>query len=251
MERRQRFAAAIGDALAIIPGAQELRRNGDVNYEFRQASDFFFLTGFDEPDAVAVFNPADAKERFVLFVRPRDREMEIWNGRRAGVEGAIAAYGADAAYTIDRLDDKLREYMVDRPVVFYRLGSGSFDGRVTRLVAELRGARARGHAAPVRVEDPGPILHELRLRRSPAELQRHRRACEISRDAHTEAMRYARPGLYEYQVQAALEYVFRVNGSPRNGYPSIVASGPNACILHYNENTRRMEDGDLLLIDAG
>src|SRR4030095_12531495 len=106
----------------------ELRRNGDVNYEFRQASDFFFLTGFDEPDAVAVFNPADAKERFVLFVRPRDREMEIWNGRRAGVEGPIATYGADAAYTIDRLDDKLREYMVDRPVVFYRLGSGPVHG---------------------------------------------------------------------------------------------------------------------------
>src|SRR5499426_2200785 len=251
LERRRRFADSIGDALAIIPAARETARNADTNYEFRQSSDFFFLTGFDEPDAVAVFNPADAKERFVLFVRPRDREMEIWNGRRAGVEGAIATYGADAAYTIDRLDDKLREYMVDRPVLFYRLGSGSFDGRVTRLVAELRGARARGHAAPVRVEDPGPILHELRLRRSPAERERHRRACEISRDAHIEAMRYARPGIYEYQVQAALEYVFRVNGSPRNGYPSIVASGPNACILHYNENTRRMEDGDLLLIDAG
>ncbi len=251
VERRQRFAAAIGDALAIIPGAQELRRNNDVNYEFRQASDFFFLTGFDEPDAVAVINLADAKERFVLFVRPRDREMEIWNGRRAGVEGAIATFGADAAYTIDRLDDKLREYMIDRPTVYYRLGSGSFDGRVTRLISELRGARARGHAAPVRVEDPGPILSELRLRRSDAELARHRRACEISRDAHTEAMRYARPGLYEHQVQAALEFVFRASGSPRNGYPSIVASGPNACILHYGENSRRLEDGDLLLIDAG
>src|SRR5207244_822809 len=138
-----------------------------------------------------------------------------------------------------------------RPRVYYRLGSGSFAGRVTRLISELRGARARGHAAPVRVEDPGPILSELRLRRSDAELLRHRRACEISRDAHTEAMRYARPSLHEYQVQAALEYVFRVNGSPRNGYPSIVASGPNACILHYNENNRRMEHGDLLLIDAG
>ena len=251
VERRQRFAAAIGDGLAIIPGAREIQRNGDVNYEFRQASDFFFLTGFDEPDAVAVFNPADAKERFVLFVRPRDREMEIWNGRRAGVEGAIATYGADAAYTIDRLDAKLREYMVDRPAIFYRLGSGGFDGRVTRLVGDLRAARARGYAAPVRIEDPGPILNELRLRRSPAELMRHRRACEISRDAHIEAMRYARPGLYEYQVQAALEYVFRVSGSPRNGYPSIVASGANACILHYSENNRKMEDGDLLLIDAG
>ena len=251
VERRQRFAAAIGDGLAIIPGAREIQRNADVNYEFRQASDFFFLTGFDEPDAVAVFNPADAKERFVLFVRPRDREMEIWNGRRAGTEGAIATYGADAAYTIDRLDAKLREYMIDRPAIFYRLGSGAFDSRVTRLVGDLRAARARGFAPPVRIEDPGPILNELRLRRSPAELARHRRACEISRDGHIEAMRYARPGLYEYQVQAALEYVFRVNGSPRNGYPSIVASGANACILHYSENTRRMEDGDLLLIDAG
>ena len=114
VERRQRFAAAIGDGLAIIPGAREVQRNGDVNYEFRQDSDFFFLTGFDEPDAVAVFNPAHAKERFVLFVRPRDREMEIWNGRRAGVEGAIATYGADAAYPIDELDAKLREYTLDR-----------------------------------------------------------------------------------------------------------------------------------------
>src|SRR3989442_12255180 len=129
VERRQRLAAAIGDGLAIIPGAQELRRTGDVNYEFRRASDFFFLTGFDEPDAVAVFNPADAKERFVLFVRPRDREMEIWDGRRAGVEGAIATYGADAAYTIDRLDSKLRENMVDRPEGFYRLASGAFNSR--------------------------------------------------------------------------------------------------------------------------
>lgn len=250
-ERRVRFAAAIGDAIAIIPGAGEVRRNGDVNYEFRQGSDFFFLTGFDEPDAVAVINPADPKERYVLFVRPRDREMEIWNGRRAGVEGAVAAYGADAAYPVEQLDDKFREYLIDRPTVYYRLGGGAFDARIVRLVSELRAARVRGHQAPVRIEDPGPILHELRLRRSPAELARHRRACEISREAHTEAMRYARPGLHEYQVQAALEFVFRASGSPRNGYPSIVASGPNACILHYASSERRMEDGDLLLIDAG
>src|SRR2546428_11299717 len=177
--------------------------------------------------------------------------MECGSGRCAGVEAAIATYGADAAYTIDRLDDKLREYMVARPGVGFRLASGAFGGGVTRLVADLRAARARGHAAPVRIDDPGPILHELRLRRSPAELLRHRRACEISREAHAEAMRYARPGLYEYQVQAALEYVFRVNGSPRNGYPSIVASGPHAGLLHYRENNRRIEDGDLLLIAAG
>src|SRR6184192_3635917 len=216
IERRRRLVEAIGDGLAIVPAAPETIRNNDVSHPFRQHSDFYFLTGFDEPDAVAVFNPAHAKERYVLFVRPRDRELEVWTGHRAGVEGAVASYGADAAYPIDRLDDKLREFLVDRPVVYYRLGQGAFDGRVTRLVTELRGARARGYPAPVRLEDPGPILHEMRLRRSPAELARQRRACEISRDAHAEAMRYARPGMHEYQVQAAVEFVFRSQGSPRD-----------------------------------
>ncbi len=187
----------------------------------------------------------------MLFVRPRDREMEVWNGRRAGVEGAIARYGADAAYPIDELDGKLREYAVDRQAIVYRLGNPVHDARITRLIAEMRNARVRGFLAPTRIDDPGPILHELRLRRSPEEVARQRRACQISRDAHIEAMRYARPGQHEYEVQAALEFVFKKGGSPRNAYPSIVASGPNATILHYSENTRRMEDGDLLLIDAG
>jgi Xaa-Pro aminopeptidase len=252
LERRRRFAETIGDALAIIPAAREASRNADTSYEFRQNSDFYFLTGFDEPDAVAVINPGHAKERFVLFVRPRDREMEIWNGRRAGVEGAIAAYGADAAYTVDELDAKLREFALERPALVYRLGNPHHDGRITRLLGDMRHARARGgFPTPARVEDPGPVLDELRLRRSPEELARQRRACQITRDAHIEAMRYAEPGQYEYQVQAAIEFVFRQGGSPRNAYPSIVASGPNATILHYTENTRRMEDGDLLLIDAG
>ena len=249
-DRRRRLAEAVGDGIAVIPGAQEVRRNADTDYEFRQASDFFFLTGFDEPDAVLVLNPAHAKERYVLFVRPRDREMEIWNGRRAGVEGAIATFGADTAYTVDQLDDKLREFAVDRPALFYRLGQPALDGKITRLLEHLRGVRTRGFVAPTRIDDPSPIIAEMRLRRSPAELARQRRACDISRDAHTEAMRFARPGMHEYEVQAALEFVFRAGGSPRNGYPCIVASGPNACILHYNENRRRMEDGDLLLIDA-
>src|SRR5436309_6342144 len=149
-ERRQRFAAALGDGLAVVPGGVESLRNGDVHYEFRQASNFFFLTGFAEPDAVAVINPAHAKERFVLFVRPRDREMEIWNGRRAGTEGAIATYGADAAYTIDQLDAKLREYAVDRAVLYYRLGNPAFDARISRFVAALRGARGPRYTTPVR-----------------------------------------------------------------------------------------------------
>jgi Xaa-Pro aminopeptidase len=251
IDRRDRFAQALGERLAIVPARQEIGRNSDVHYEFRQDSDFYFLTGFDEPDAVAVINPAHAKERYVLFVRPRDREMETWNGRRAGVEGAIAAYGADAAYPIDELDQKLREYVMDRPALLYRLGNPAFDSKVTRLIEQGRMLRTRGISVPIAIEDPSPILAEMRLRRSPAELLRQRRACEISRDAHIEAMRFAQPGQHEYQVQAALEFVFRAGGSPRNGYPSIVASGPNACILHYRENNRRMENGDLLLIDAG
>jgi len=251
LDRRQRFAEAVGDGLAIVPGNVEVHRNADTAYPFRQSSDFFFLTGFDEPEAVAVFNPTHAKERFVLFVRPRDREQEVWTGRRAGVEGAIAVYGADTAYPVAQLDEKLRDWMLDRPTLHYRLGNPAHDARVVRLVTELRAARSRGHATPVRIEDPGPILHEMRLRRTPAELAWQRRACAISREAHAEAMRVARPGMREYEVQAALEYVFRVHGSRRNAYPSIVASGPNACILHYDANTRRMEDGELLLIDAG
>jgi Xaa-Pro aminopeptidase len=251
LDRRQRFADAIGEGLAVIPGAPEVYRNADTTYPFRQSSDFYFLTGFDEPDAVAVFNPAHTKERFVLFVRPRDREMEIWNGPRAGVEGAIGTYGADTAYPIAQLDEKLHEWLVERSVVYYRLGQAAHDQRITRLVVELRAARARGFPTPVRIEDPGPIIHEMRLRRSPTELAWQRRACEISRDAHIEAMHIAAPGVWEYQIEAALEFVFRARGSRRDAYPSIVASGPNACILHYHANTRRVEDGDLVLIDAG
>ena len=250
VERRQRFAEALGDGLAVIPGAREVLRNGDVHYEFRQDSDFYYLTGFDEPDAVAIFNPSHPKEPYVLFVRPRDRQLEVWNGRRAGVEGAIGTYGADTAYPIDQFDQKLREYAIDRPALFYRLGHAAYDTRITHLITALRGLKPRGYTVPLRLEDPSPIIHEMRLRRSPAELIRQRPACEISRDGHIEAMRFAAPGLHEYQVQAAMEFVFRSAGSPRNGYPSIVASGPNACILHYSENRRRLESGDLLLIDA-
>jgi Xaa-Pro aminopeptidase len=250
-ERRRRLAESLGDGIAIIPAAREVVRNADTHYEFRQDSDFFYVTGFDEADAVALLSPAHAKERYVLLVRPRDREMEIWNGRRAGVEGAVATYGADAAYPIEELDQKLREHIADRPVIFYRTGQPALDQKVLRLLDQARAMRQRGVVAPTRLEDLGPIVHDMRLRRSPAELGAQRRACELSRDAHIEAMRQAEPGRHEYQVQAAIEYVFRAGGSRRNAYPSIVASGPNACILHYQDNARRMEDGDLLLIDAG
>jgi Xaa-Pro aminopeptidase len=248
---RQQLAEALGDGLVIIPGAPAVVRNQDRYDSFRQRSDFYFLTGFDEADAVAVLKPSGAQERFVLFVRPRDRDLEIWHGHRAGTEGAMATYGADAAYPIDQLEQKLREYAIDCPTIYYALGNDAYDPKIIQLLTDFRPVKTRGQTVPVHLEDPSPLIHDLRLRRSTTELAWHRRSCEIASEAHHEAMRYARPGLYEYEVQAALEYVFRRHGSPRNAYPSIVASGPNACILHYTENSRRLEDGDLLLIDAG
>ena len=250
-KRRDGFAAAIGSGIAVIPAAGQQVRNDDVEHSFRQNSDFFFLTGFDEPDAVAVINPSADEERYVLFVRPRDRELEIWNGYRAGVEGAKAEYGADAAYPISELAGKLREYLIGRSSLFYAVGNPTHDRTITAALSQARRFRARdGRPVPDSISDPHAILGEMRLVKSDAEIKALRRACDISVEAHLEAMRFAAPGLYEYQVQAALEYVFRVKGAPRVGYGSIVASGPNACILHYVENTRQMEAGDLLLIDA-
>lgn len=250
--RRKAFAEEIGDALAIIPGGREAVRNHDVTYPFRQASDFFFLTGFPEPDAVAVLNPAHPTERYVLFVRPKDREREIWDGYRAGTTGAMDDYGADAAYPIADLETKLREYAVERSAIYYQLGNPYFDPKIVSLLENTGDQRNRsGWTVPSAVESPARILHEMRLFKTAPEVESLTRACDISVEAHKEAMRYVRPDMYEYQAQAVIEFVFRSLGSPRDGYPSIVGSGPNSCILHYVENNRQMRDGDLLLIDAG
>ena len=249
--RRKRFAEEIGDGLAVIVGGRESLRNFDSYYPFRQDSDFYFLTGFPEPDAVAVFNPSHPTERYVLFVRPKDRDREIWDGYRAGVAGAVDIYGADAAYPVADLPKKLREYAVDRTRVFYALGN-RFDDTVIELLENVGDQRVRnGWTVPSVIENPAPILHEMRLIKTAPEVEWLSEACHISAEAHKEAMRFSAPGVYEYQTGAVLEYVFRQMGSPRDGYPSIVGSGPNACILHYVENRRQMEDGDLVLIDAG
>ena len=250
LARRTRFAEALEGAVAIIPGACESPRNHDVDFEFRQDSDFFFLTGFDEPDAVAIIDPAHPTEPYVLFVRPRDPEMEIWNGHRSGVEGAVTDYGADAAYPVSELGGKLADHLVGRQRLYYR-GGGRLDDDVLGKVRGLSALEDRfGRVVPHTVVDPTPLLAELRLRKSEAEAALLRRAAEISMAGHAAAMEATQAGMWEYQSQAAMEFVFRNEGSPRNGYPSIVASGPNACVLHYTENDRQMMDGDLLLIDA-
>jgi Xaa-Pro aminopeptidase len=248
--RREEFMKLIGDAVAVIPGDTESQRNHDVFHPFRQSSDFFFLTGFEEPDAVAVFDPGHPTENFVLFVRPKDREREIWDGYRAGVEGALADYGADAAYPISELGSRVSNHLRGHRTVFFPWGAKHEDKVRAGLTASNSMRVRHGHTSPEAIADPRPLLAEMRLFKSDAEADLLKRACQISADGHVEAMAFAMPGMHEYQVQAAMEYVFRAHGSPRDGYPAIVASGPNACILHYTENRRQMLDGDLLLIDA-
>ena len=249
--RRSEFMVNLGDAIAIIPAGGEQIRNDDVEHAFRQNSDFFFLTGFSEPDSIAVFDPAHDTERFTLFVRPRDPEMEAWNGRRAGVAGAVESFDADAAYRLDEFDEWLRKRLRGRTAAAFALG-GPHESRVLKALAAARGASERlGIAVPDRIIDPRAILHEMRLIKSPDEIDALREACRISAIAHAEAMRFTRPGRSEREVQAAIEYVFASMGSERIGYGSIVAGGDNATILHYVENEMPLTSGDLLLIDAG
>ncbi len=250
--RRARLAEVVGnDGLAIIPASAEQIRNDDVPHDFRQDSNFFYLTGFDEPDAVAVLTPGHSDGDYTLFVRPRDPEKEAWNGFRAGVEGARGNHGADAAFSIDELDDELIRLMIGREALWYQTGNERHDDRVTTILEKARSHRERyGGRVPSTIRDLAPVVGEMRLIKTADEYQSMAKACSLSAAGHVEAMRFSRPGIYEYQVQAAMEYGWRMAGARRNGYGSIVASGANACILHYVENDSVIEDGDLILIDA-
>ena len=249
--RRREFMSRIGDTVAIIPAGTEQIRNDDVEHAFRQSSDFFFLTGFPEPDAIAVFDPGHDTEQYTLFVRPRDPDMEAWNGRRAGTEGTVDRFGADAAHPLDEFDPWLRRRLKGRSSATYTLG-GRLDDRIMGALEAARGHSTRlGVTVPDHVVDPRHVIHEMRLIKTSHEIDALREACRISAVAHTEAMRFAAPGRTERQVQAAIEYVFASMGSARIGYGSIVAGGDNATILHYVENDQVLDDGELLLIDAG
>jgi Xaa-Pro aminopeptidase len=251
-EHRRRLAEVVGrEGLAVVPAAKEVIRNFDVPHPFRQDTAFWYLTGFHEPDSVAVIAPGHEDGDYHLFVRPRDPDREVWTGIRAGVEGARDRFGADAAYEIDSLDDVLERLMMGREVLWYAAGNDDFDERITRIITAARAHRERfGTTVPSSVRDVSVPLGEMMLIKSAEEAQSMRRACRLTAVGHREAMKFARPGMYEYQVQAALEYHWRLNGSPRNGYGSIVASGANACILHYEQNDARIGDHDLILVDA-
>jgi len=249
LERMAKIAP--GPSVAVFPSTPIAVRNHDVDHPYRADSDLFWLTGFEEPEAVAVLSTTD--KPFTLFVRPRDREKEIWNGRRSGVDGAKTAFGADAAFTVDALDKELGEAVAGKRTLFYRLGGPDpgFDARIARILQGLRMRARAGGGAPARIEDPGQIVHEMRLRKRPEEMTALRKAVEITRRGHLAAMQTGRPGSYEYEVQAALEREFRGGGGRGWGYYPIVAAGVNATVLHYNENSDPVRDGDLVLVDAG
>jgi Xaa-Pro aminopeptidase len=250
-QRREQLMAKIGNGTAIFRSAPMAVMHNDVEYNFRQDSDFFYLTGFDEPEAVAVLAPHHAEHRFILFVRPKEREKEVWTGYRCGVEGAKEIYGADEAYPIAELDEKLSQYLEKADKIYYRLGRDrNFNEKVLHHWQRLMATYPKRGTGPIAIEDAGVILHSMRLVKSQAELELMRQAAAISVEAHNYAQEIASPGRYEYEIQAEMERIFRLRGGTGVAYPSIVASGTNACVLHYIENTRQMQDGDLLLIDA-
>jgi Xaa-Pro aminopeptidase len=251
--RRRRLLDSIGaGAAALFPAAPERVRSNDVEYRYRQHSDVLYLTGFAEPGAVCVLLPGHPRHEFVLFVRPRDQERETWTGRRAGVEGAIEDYGADAAHPVDDLERIMPELLADRETIYVPMDRhGGLSGRVLHWLEEWAPARQRSGHGPTALVDARPIVHEFRLFKDADELESMRRAAEISCEAHIEAMRAARAGDGEFQIEALVEYIFRRRGAGGPAYPSIVAAGGNATILHYTENAARLQSADLLLVDAG
>ncbi len=239
------------NSVAIIPGAREATRSNDTHYRFRQDSDFFYLTGFEEPEAIAVIKPSETN-KYALFVRPRDPEREIWDGRRAGVEGAMSEFGAQAAFPIAEFNSKLREILIDTDTLYYRLGvNRELDDTIIREISAMRGVNRKPIHSPQTIVDPASIVHEMRVFKTPEELEIMQVAADIAAEAHVEAMKAVRPGMQEYQIEALIEQVFRRHGAAGPAYTSIVGGGPNATVLHYINNDAELRDGDLLLVDAG
>ncbi|MDH3411169.1 MAG: Xaa-Pro aminopeptidase [Gammaproteobacteria bacterium] len=240
------------DCIAIVPTAPVRSRNRDVEYPYRPDSDFYYLTGFNEPEAVAVLAPGRPQGEYILFCRERDPEMEQWNGARAGLEGACAEFGADDAFPISDIDDILPGLLETRSDVYYAMGYyQEFDQRMLTWVNKLRTRSRAGVNSPSQFVALDHVLHDMRLYKSKAEIKTMAHAMDISAGAHRRAMGACRPGMTEYQIEAELMHEFMRAGGRNVAYPPIVAGGPNACVLHYTENSARLNDGDLLLIDAG
>jgi Xaa-Pro aminopeptidase len=249
--RRARLAAAIGDGVLLLAAAPERLRSNDVAYPYRQDSDFGYVTGFPEADAVCLLAPS-SPEPYVLFVQPQDPERTIWLGPRIGLEGAVERYGASAAYPLADLEKELPRWLGKAEHV--HLAFSREDPLAARLVAATKRAQAerpRSGRGPTAIHDAADVLHEMRLVKDAAELALLREAIAIACDAHRDAMRLARPGLREFEIEAAVDYAFRRRGAAGPAYPSIVAAGDNATVLHYTQNDATLRPNQLLLLDAG
>jgi Xaa-Pro aminopeptidase len=251
-ERRRRFLDAMGkDAVAIVQGAKLVTRSADTDFPFRQDSDFWYLTGFGHPHATAVLR-TDGGPPYTLFVEPRDRAAETWTGYRPGVEGAVADYGADEAFPSSELLAKLPEIIKKARKLYHApRRDAELDAKLFGTLDEMRLRSRTGVVPASEIADPRQILHEMRLRKTPEEIELMRKAAAISAEAHREAARIARGGTYEYELQAVLDYTFRRRGGSGPAYASIVGGGRNATILHYIANDQPLVDGDLVLVDAG
>jgi Xaa-Pro aminopeptidase len=239
------------DAVAILIGAGLVTRSRDTEYPFRQDSDFWYMTGFDHPGAVAVLR-SDGGPAYTLFVEPRDSEMETWTGYRPGTEGALRDYGADEAYPAGEFPSKLPELLRGVRRIYHVLGrDAATDSRISETLESMRLRSRHGYEPAEAIVDPRSITHAMRLFKEPAELDVMRRAADISREAHEAAARCAWPGAWEYELQAALEYRFRRRGAHGPAYSSIVGGGRNATVLHYVRNDCKLRDGEMVLIDAG
>jgi len=250
--RRKRLMDMMGDdSIAILPTAAVRIRNRDVEFPFRPDSDFFYLTGYPEPEAVLVLIPGRSTGEYVLFCRERDVKMETWHGRRAGLEGACDIYEANDAFPIDDLDDILPSLFEDRERIYYTMGNDPvFDQRVVNWVKQVREKIRTGIHAPDEFIALNHILHDMRLYKSRQEIKAIRQAARISTLAHKRAMQTCEPGMMEYQIEAELVHEFMRHGARSPAYPPIVGGGKNSCILHYTQNTDVLEFGDVLLIDA-
>ena len=252
-KRRKHLIQSVGKGnIALIASASVSTRNRDVDYPFRQDSDFFYLTGFNEPDALAVFVPGREQGEYILFCREFDEKKALWEGAHSGLEGATAQYDADDAFPIDDLDDILPGLMENKTKVFYPMGRNlELDHSLLEWINHIKCQSRSGVVAPGELISLELILHEMRLFKSTSELKLLRHAAEVSAKAHVKAMQACKAGLFEYQIEAEIIYHFIQNGLRAVAYPSIVAGGINACTLHYTENTSKLKNGDLLLIDAG
>ncbi|EGW22969.1 Xaa-Pro aminopeptidase [Methylobacter tundripaludum] len=252
-KRRKQLMQHIGKGnIALIGSAAVRARNRDVNYPFRQDSDFYYLTGFNEPDSLAVFIPGRKQGEYILFCREFDEKKALWEGAHAGLEGATVHYKADDSFPIDDLDDILPGLLEDKGKVYYPIGRDSdLDHNLLVWINHIRSQSRSGVTAPGELASLEHILHEMRLFKSPEELKLMRRAADVSANAHVKAMQRCKAGLYEYQIEAEIIYNFIQDGLRAVAYPSIVAGGKNACVLHYTENADKLKSGDLLLIDAG